>query len=275
MNLKTCKVAIATVLMLVMALWVPVMALAAAPEFTALQKHEFEKTAAGADSQLAERLTGQYRDYLSLAEQSRSWEQQTGALHYRNEDRSADVRKRIMQINSAKINTLKLSVENAKKRYQPLFDLYTSVNKQLTAARKLKNKTLTSVLSAQAESLKLSVEAARADIKGKQLALASARDAANAWMKKVRTTLSGIDPLKKQYKALKESVSVLQDNRSLTWKTLTQAVKKRDAKAASERFAAVNGLTVQLLGKLQQMHGLEVRIADIIAQAEAQLKQAG
>jgi hypothetical protein len=273
MKLNMWKTAIIGTLMLVMAVLEPALVSAAAPEFTALQKFDFDKTVAGADGQMADKLTGQYRDYLSLTERSRSWEEKTGALHYRNEDQAASVRKRITQIDSAKINSLKLSVEQAKKRYQPLFDMYTAVNAQLAAARKLKSKALSSVLSTQSERLKLPVQLAHADIKGRQIALNAARDSASALMKKVRTTLSGIDPLKTQYKSAKESLSALRDSRSLAWKNLTQAVKKRDAKTASDRLSSVNSLSLQQLEKLQQMFALETRVADVIAKAEVQMSQ--
>ncbi|MDB4867317.1 MAG: hypothetical protein JWR03_1650 [Cohnella sp.] len=274
MKLKFRKTSFAAALLLimVMSLVAPTVTFAASsPEFTALQKFDFDKTVSAADSSLANKLTQQFRDFTTLKEQNRSWEQKVGALHYQNDDRVAALRKRISQIDAAKLNNLKIQVEQTKKRYQPMFDLYTSVNRQLAVARKLKNKTFTAVLSTQAEGLKFTTQLAHADIKVKDAALSSARKTASDAMKRVRDTLLTIDPIKVQIKAAKAALSSPKNSRDSVWKTFTQAVKKREAKSASDTFGSLNALSGQLAEQQQKMYAMESRIADIIQRAETQI----
>ncbi|MBW5447526.1 hypothetical protein GE107_15820 [Cohnella sp. CFH 77786] len=250
-------------------------ALAASPDFTAYQKTAFDRSVAAADETLGTKLKQQFAEFEALRVSSRDWEQKISDLHYRSADEMAALRKRIPLIDADKIAKLKLTVEQTKKQHQNLFDLYRSANDGLKAARKLKNKTLTALLNAQVESLKLPVLLARQDIKNKDTAYQAAKKAAAAKMKKVRNTLSAVSPVQTRIKAAKSALTAPKDSRWTVWKSFTQSIGKRDAKSAAGFLASVNALSRQIIERQRDIFELESRVADIIRTAEAQLVHPG
>ena len=84
-----------------------------------------------------------------------------------------------------------------------MFTLYTAVNKQLAAARAAKNKDWTAALRAQADTLKPTVQLAKADIRIKKQHLADARKRKSTEDKRLRTMLAAADPFKKQIQTAK------------------------------------------------------------------------
>lgn len=248
-------------------------AYAAAPALTATQKTAYDLTVSGADTAMADKLSQQHRDFETLQTAEREWEQRISDLHYGSEEAAMLLRKKIGQIDAAKLAKLKQTHEQTKAQHQKLFDLYKSVNMQLEAARKLKNKTLTSMLKAQADGLKIPVQLARMDIKNKGDAYSAAKQTASDKMKKIRGTLSGISPLQVQIKAAKSVLSAPKESRRTVWKSFTQSLTKRDAKSAAGFLASVNVLSRQLIDQMQKIHALEKRVADVIRTAETQLTQ--
>ena len=247
-------------------------AYAADPALTAAQKTAFDRTVAGADDAWAAKLTQQYREFETLLNSGKDWERKIADLHYRNEEALTAVRKRVQQIDADKLAKLKQAAEQTKAQHQKLFDLYRTANLQLDAARKLKNKTLTAVLKARADGLKVTVQLAKVEIKAKEESYQIAKKASAAKAKKVRDTLSAVSPLQIQIRAAKSALKAPRDSRQALWRTFTQALTKRDAKTAAGMLASVNGVTRQMIDSQQKMHALENRIAETIRAAEGQLK---
>lgn len=244
---------------------------AAAPSLTVAQQKAFDRTVSAAESKTGDKLKRQHEEYLSLIAQSLEWEGKIKELHGRNAENESRIRGLIRKVDEEKLTRLLAEWEKSKAKYQKLFDLYRTVNAQLDAARKLKNKTLTSVLQAQADGLKIPVQLAREDIKAKKDAYESAKKAAAAKMKKIRGTLDGIESCESRIRAAKSAISGANQSRQSVWSAFTKSLTKRDAKSASGLLDSVNSLTRQINERHRNIHSLETAIAGIIRSAEAQL----
>lgn len=248
-------------------------AAAGVPEFTPAQKAAFDRTTAAAEPARATKLADGLREFEELRKSAADWDRKTSELHYRSEEALIAARKKAGKFDEAKVAKLKLQVDQAKERYKPLFDLYRSVNSQLEIARKVKNKTLTSALRAQADAMKITVQLARQDIRGKDDDYQTAKKAAAAKTKKVRDTLSAIAPLQVQIRAAKSALGAPKESRWTVWKSFVQALNKKDGKTAADLLASVNSLSRQIVERQIKIHELESRIDGIIRTAEAQLAQ--
>ncbi|WP_276355182.1 hypothetical protein [Cohnella caldifontis] len=244
---------------------------AAAPALTATQQKAFDGTVSSADAALADKLKTQHAEYLRLKTQSLDWEQKIAAAHSRNAKSMESLRQRIRQVDAAKLAAMKKDAEDTRKRHQKLFDLYQNVNAQLKTAKKLKSKSLVSVLSLQADGMKIPVHLAREEIKAKNSAYESARKAAQGKMKKLRNSLAAADPVLAQIRASKSALSAPNDGRRTVWNAFTKSLGKRDAKSACEFLASVNALTRQIVDRQQKIYALEERVAAIIRDTEKQL----
>ena len=181
------------------------------------------------------------------------------------------MRKQIKLIDAEKLAQLEKQVKAARDRYKPLFEMYSSLNQQITAARALKNKSLNAMLRSQADSMKIAVQLARQDIKAKVDALKAAKALAAQKMKKLREILAGADPLEIEIKAQKSAISSAKKRASSSWTAFTQAVKKLEASASYDSFSSVVSYNRQVTYQKQNIQTLEKRISDIIAKAKKQL----
>lgn len=249
-------------------------AYAADPTLTANQKKAFDKMLAAADSATAAKLKQQYGEFESLLKAGGDWNQKIDRLHKANSDKEASLRKRIGQIDAAKLAKLKQAYEQAKTRYQQLNGLYRSAKQQLAIAKKSKNLFLTGIFQAQADSLKLTVELARQDRKNKESVYRTASRAAQIKMKKIRGVLSGIDPIQVQIRAAKSALKAPKNSRSEVWGSFKKTLTKQDAATAARLLATVNGLTRQLIERQQQIYAWENKIDGLNHSAESQLNQA-
>ncbi|WP_147304128.1 hypothetical protein [Cohnella lupini] len=274
-NGKTVSFALRFVLLFVIA-FIPVRQVSAATvELTVPIKTSFDKTVAAAtDKQISAKLNLLYVDFGTLLKQDLTDEAKIKALHYRNEEDLIAVRKQIRDIDADKLSKLTLQVKSTKDRYKPLFEAYTSANKQITLARPFKNKTLNALLRAQADALKLSVQYAREDIKAKEAALSAAKTSTSLKIKKARESLSAIDPLNVQIRAHRSAAGLPRGSLSPVWTNFKYAIKKTEAKGTLDSLSTLVMLSRQIADKQQKIYALEVRIADIIVQTKTQIYNA-
>jgi hypothetical protein len=249
----------------------PTALLAASMEFTASIKAAWDKTVAKADNTLKAKLNVLYTDFTSLKVQEQNTGEEIDTIHYANEQAELALRKQIKLIDAEKLKQLENQVKAARDRYKPLFEMYSSLNQQITAARALKNKSLNAILRSQADSMKIAVQLARQDIKAKVDALKAAKALASQKMKKQREILAGADPLEIEIKAQKSAISSTKKRAFSSWTAFTQAVKKLEASAAYGSFSSVVSYNRQVTYQKQNIQTLEKRISDIISNAKKQL----
>lgn len=244
---------------------------AASFELSATAKSNLAKLIAGADKTQASRLTKLNGELQSLQNQDQSLDAKIRAVHYRNEEDLVVLRKQIKEIDAEKVNKLQQQVKQAKSRYQPLFDSYAALNKQIAAARRLNNKTLNALLRTQADAMKIAVQAARQDIRNKEQALKNAKDQAAKKKKKMNDTLAGFNPVQVQLKAQRSKVASTKKLVASAIKNANQATKGT-AKNAADSLSSLVAVSRQLVEQKQRNADLEQKASDIIAKARTQLK---
>ena len=244
---------------------------AAAIELTVPVKADFDKTVAAAESSDAAKLKQLYPSLQTLLAEDAQWETQIKAQHYANEEALASVRKAIRDIDAAKLGKLQTEVAQLKAKYKPLFDDYTALNKQITVARKLGNKTLNAALKLQADAMKISTQLARESIRAKEATLKSAKTAAASKIKAARDTLAETDKLKTQIKAYKNAAALPRKSRSPVWTDFKYAIKKQDGRSAANALSTLVELSKQISEKQRQTLDAEKKIAAVIAKKKAQI----
>ena len=125
-----------------------------------------------ADAQTKRSLQHSYESAGKWISQKEMWEQKIKQLHTNNATELVQLRKAISGTDAAKLALLQESLEHTQARYKPLLQLYSSLNKQLSAAKALQSKEWSSAIRTQAETLKPLVQLAREDIRVKKLSLA-------------------------------------------------------------------------------------------------------
>lgn len=249
----------------------PVTAAAASFEFTVTAKTAFDKMLTASDKATASKLTKQFADLQALQKQDTEWDTKINNLHYRNDEAILLTRARIKEIDAAKLAKLDAEVKKAKDKYQPLFDLYDSLNQQLKVAKSFKNKTLVSLLQPQVETTKAVVQLAKQDIRNKEAALKSAKTAATASMKKIKEILATIDSVKVKIKAAKSTVSSTNKQFKTEGTILNQVVRKGDTTAALSSFTRLIAFMRQIIEQKQKTYSCEQQISAIIAKADTQM----
>ncbi len=245
-------------------------AYAATMQWSASQQAAVDRATAS-DSTTRNQLATLYSSFTSLQSQLQQTEQSISALHYQNEETQSALTKQIKVIDADKIAKLEQTVKQAKDKYKPLMSMYTGLNQQITAANKLKNKQLSSALKAEAETMKIAVQIAKADIKNKEQALTAAKTQKTAAQKKLRAALGGADPLRTRIKAEKSTATILNKNVSPMWKSVTQSVKSGDArKIRADLNVLVNQLR-QIQTQKQKVLSLENQISGILQNVKKQL----
>lgn len=244
---------------------------AAAIELTAPVKADFDKTVAAAGVSDAAKLKQAYPSLQALLAEDLQLEGQIKALHYGNEEALGSVRKAIRDIDAAKLDKLGKEVAQLKAKYEPLFDDYTALNKQIAVAKKLGSKTLNAALKLQADAMKVATQLAHETIRAKEATLKAAKAAAAAKIKAARTTLGETDAIKTQIKALKSAASLPRKSQSPVWTDFKYAIKKQDARSAGNALSTLVGLGKQVSEKQRQTLDAEKKIAAVIAKTKAQI----
>lgn len=244
---------------------------AASFEFTVTVKTAFDKMTAAANSSTSAKLKQQYADLQAVQKQDIDWDKKVNDLHYKNEEALLATNARIKVIDAAKLSKLENDITAAKKKYEPVFTLYDSLNKQLSIAKSLKNKELTAFLKPQVEAAKVAVQLAKQDIKTKQTALSTAKTAAAKTKSQIKATLAGIDTNKVKVKAAKSTISSVKKQFTTEATILNQVVRKGDATATASSFTRLISYQRQINEQKQKIYTYEQQITSIIAKADSQL----
>ncbi|MGO4548413.1 hypothetical protein AB4Z29_26850 [Paenibacillus sp. 2TAB23] len=259
--------------------WLAVMLLLASPsaisaasfEFSVTAKTAFDKMRGAADKSTAAKLSAQYSELQSTQKLLIDWDTRIDKLHYQNEEAVLATRKGIKEIDADKLLKLESAVAQAKKKYVPLFQLYDSLNQQLSIAKSFKDKLAVSILKPQVETTRAAVQLAKLDIRSKEAALKSAKSHTADTIKKLRNQLSGIDPLKVKIKAAKSTISTVKKQFSTETSLLNQVVKKGDAAGSSNSLARMLAFIKQINEQKQKNYSYEQQTMVIIAKVDAQL----
>lgn len=255
---------------LLIAAGLSVTAMAASYELSASQKSGFDKLA-GSEPGLEPQLNSQYAELIALQQEEKNWEARTKALSGENDAALADLRRKIAAIDSVSLTKLKTDVEQTKERYKPLLESYTSLNKQITAAKSLPGKELVSFLRMRADAMKIMVQLAKHDIKLKEAAYRAAKDSASLKQKKVRAAMADIEPVETSIKAEKSSGASAKKRFSENWKSFTPLIKQGDPYRLSAALTAILTDMRQVVGHKQNGYDLENRVGDILASAKMRL----
>ncbi|MDR9854421.1 hypothetical protein RJP21_12485 [Paenibacillus sp. VCA1] len=243
---------------------------AASMQWSSSQQNAVDRAVAS-DAGLRVQLSTLYRTFTDLQEQLRKADQEINALHYKNEEIKSNLTKQIKLIDADKIAKLEAAAKQAKDKYKPLFSMYTSLNQQIQTASKLKNKQLSSALKTQADTMKVAVQIAKADIKNKEQALAAAKTKRTAAQKKIRGIMASADPLRIRIKAEKSTASSLNKNVSPMWRNVTQSVKGGNGKQIYNTLNTLVSQLRQVQAQKQKILSLENQIGGILQNAKSQL----
>ncbi|RCX18208.1 hypothetical protein DFP94_107163 [Fontibacillus phaseoli] len=264
-------------MMLALAIWLAAClggstVMAAAIEFTDSLGSQLNKTADGAGGAMRTKILKQYADLSKLQDEHNSLVSKTSGLHYDNEARLTAARKEIKEIDGDKIRRLDEQVKSAKSKYQPLFDSYSSISKQASAAKKLKDKTLSKLLQTQADGLKTASTLARQDIRNKESALQAAKKEKTRKAKEIRKILGESDLHKSKIKAEKSAMASTNKLISTEWSNFKAAVKKSEADRTTDTLTRLHTLSSQALKNKQNIYNLEVKISASAKNAEDKLR---
>lgn len=265
------KLLAAVLSLFVIAILLPANADAAGIEWTTTIEEQFAKTTKAADSKTAASLTSASSSFKKLLAQDDRLTGDIKSLQYHNEEQLLAIKKQIKEINANKLAQLDQQVQNTRRKYQPLLDSYTAVNKQITAAKSLKNKTLTSYLQVQAKVLKPLTQLAREDIKAKEAALKALKADTTKQAKIIRDTLSRIDTVKVQIRAQRSAMSQIRKSLSPNWSNFKAAAKKSDPRSALTSLNALISLAKQIETQQLRIHTLEKEISTVLAKAKSQI----
>lgn len=260
-----------TVIFLLLTLF-PTEAFAASTvQLTSSVKASFDGTTAVADPSLKTRMNTLYAELATLQNQHDSREEKIRALHYSNQQSLLVVRQHIKEIDAQAVVQLETQVKTAKERYQPLFDQYSSLNRRISIAKSLKDKTLSKVLQNQGDALKVMVQLARQDIREKDARLKAAKETRSKKIAAARKTLAGIENPQTAIKSQKSAVTALNKRLSADWTSFKAALRKKNPATASQSLSSLVSTTRQIASNKQTIVELEQKISVIISKTEAQL----
>ncbi|MBE9913873.1 hypothetical protein G8C92_07480 [Paenibacillus donghaensis] len=245
---------------------------AASMQWSSAQQAAVDRATA-ADSTLRSKLSSLYSSFTGLQNQLQQTDQSISTLHYKNEELKSALTKQVKTIDADKISKLEQALKQAKDKYKPLMSAYTALNQQIKSAGKLKNKQLSSMLKAQADTMKIAVQIAKADIKNKEKALAAAKSKRSASQKRIRAILSGADPLRIKIKAEKSTAASLNKNIGPMWRGVTQSVKSGDARKIHNDLNTLVSQLRQIQTQKQKILAIENQISSILQNAKSQLAQ--
>jgi hypothetical protein len=259
-------------LIVVLSLSLPVQAFAASTaRLSNTAKTSVEKLGAQAGSPLQGKLNDQIKQIQSLETQDLSVEKEISSLNSANDELLLAINTRIKKLDADKLDKLKKQAAEAKERYKPLFELQTSLNKQYTYAKKLKNKTLTAALEAQLNVVKASALVAKEDIRAKQEAYSKALETKSKTVKQVRNILS--EASLEQVRIRSEKKASVETGKQIAAdsKGLTAAIKNKAPAEALTRLTSMAALSNQMIGQKNRMLTSEKKVSSILAKASALL----
>ncbi|WP_146113469.1 hypothetical protein [Paenibacillus sp. PCH8] len=214
-----------------------------------------------ADAQTKLTLQQAYEKVGNWKTQEQVWEQKIKTLHAANTEELERLRVGIRQTDEAKIAALAEKVKQTQARYEPLFALYSSVNRQLDAAKAIKNKEWSTAIRTQAETLRPVVQLAREDIRIKKKELAEARKRKSTEVKRLRAMLAGADSVKKQIQTAKKQVSLAKERYSNALQHFKQSTKKGQTSRVLSSLNSLASSAERWSGSKQNIHTLEQKVS--------------
>lgn len=250
----------------------PVSILGASPEFTDSIK---DQLTLAVEMEGATRRNAVIRSYNSLSavqKELKSWDSKNTSARNNNDARLSTVKKQITNLDATKIALLEQKLSTVKQKYQPLFDSTTLLNKQVGSAKKLKDKTLTKLLQAQADTLKTAGTLARQEIRTREAELKEAKAAKKQKSAEIRKILGEIDTWKAKIKTEKSSISAANKSAATEWSNFKAALKKKDIDRIAGALTRLDTLFAQGLRARKNINSYEVKITAVLARAEGKLK---
>ncbi|AIQ68362.1 hypothetical protein [Paenibacillus graminis] len=226
--------------------------------------------AADWDSAL-EQIHTLYSDYTGLQTALKSESARTQTLRKQNNADLKAINLKLKAVDAGLLNRLKTEAEALKKKHAPLLEEYTSLSKQISAARKAGNLKAAALLEIKRNKLKAAAASARSEVKAKNTAYAEARALTAAKLKPAKDALAPISSLKKQITAQNKAASTVQTERTEADRRYKAAITSGDAVAA----AAAMKWSYARMGELrtfgQQSYVWEQKITLALRAAEAKL----
>lgn len=269
--MKKTWITVLGILTLALILASPNAAWAGSYTMSATAQSALNKAIAAADKSQAERITELHRTLLTNLSQEDQWNTQILTLHTKNEEMLPQLRKQIQQIGASERTRLELQVTQTKEKYKPLFASYTALNQRIQAVKPLKNKELNALLRIQADGMKAAIQLARLDIQTKENALKTFKAKTADTVKKIRGTLTDIEPIKVQIRAEKTIISSLKKQISMASKNLNDATKKFDAQRTGDALSSLGSIIRDISAHQQKTYTYEQKINDVLMKAKSQI----
>lgn len=212
-----------------------------------------------------------YSNYTALQVTIKSNSSKIQNLRKQNNEALKSINTVIESTDKALLNRLSSEVTSAKKKHAPLLEQYSTLGKQSTAAKKANDLKTATVLDLKRNKLKAAVTQARAEIKTKTDALATARKQTAAKLKPARDALAPITSLKKQITAENKKVTAAQKVRSEADSQYKQAVKQGDAITAATGMKTSYEQMVRIQSMQQNIYSWEQKIQVALNTAKSNL----
>ncbi|WP_342554507.1 hypothetical protein [Paenibacillus sp. FSL R7-0652] len=225
-----------------------------------------------ADAQTRRSLQQSYESAGKWKIQKEMWEQKTKQLRTENAAVLVQLKKRIRDTDAAKLAALQETLEHTQARYEPLFQLYTSLNKQRSAAKAVQNKEWSAAVRAQTDKLKSIVQLAREDIRAKKKDLAEARKRKNTEVKRLRTMLKGTGTVKKQIQTARKQVSLSRERYSNVLRSFKQTLKKGQPARVLNALGSVVSSAERWASANRNLYTLEQKVTAIYVKVSQEIK---
>lgn len=197
--------------------------------------------------------------------------QETQALRKRNDEDLKAINAAVKNIDKGKIDQLKAAADQAVAKHTPLLNEYTNLGKQITAAKKNKDKKTADLLELKRGKLKPAQEAARLEIKNKKAALTAAKQAAAAKAKLVKDALAPVTVSRKQITEENKLIAAANKKRSAADKLYKAAVKQGNAITAATQIALIYNELGKIHASQQKIRNWEKQVTAALNTARAKL----
>ncbi|WP_336244899.1 hypothetical protein [Paenibacillus rhizolycopersici] len=193
------------------------------------------------------------------------------ALRKKNNDALSALNAKIRAIDQTTVTRLTQETEALQRKHAPLLEQYASLGKQVTAAKKRKDKKSADMLELKRNQLKPASTSASAEIKAKKEALSAAKKSKTAKAKVVKDALVPVQTLKKRITAENKSVAAARKHLSAADKRYKASVKRGDAIVAALELKTVYDQTKAIHASLTKVYEWERQIAQNVTLAAAKL----
>lgn len=197
--------------------------------------------------------------------------QNTQVLRKSNDAVQKAINESVKNIDKSKLTELKAAADQAEKKYAPLLADYANLGKQITAAKKNKDKKTADLLDLKRNRLKPSVDAAKLEIKNKKAALSAAKQAAAAKTKLVKDALAPVTVLRKQITEENKLIAASNKSRAVADKLYKSAVKQGNAVTAAAELTIIYGELGKVHSSQQKIYSWEKQITSVLTSAKAKL----